>query len=694
MVLMSQLCVALGYITCEQQMLLDETILSEYDDPANLRLLGECEELPGSNRFHALFETGDIGDKYRRLFFRNSLLNPVNPAKDAVLCALDRFLGEDADATSAALLRRVRYNIDALATVHVPLEVPANLSRNVLWSCLRRAWGNPLYWFSIAELQFIMSVRGTAGIIYMLEEEVFQPVRVWQGLVQPDSLPEDRRRIVFEPFHSHGGCTRGHFSRLLSEETWLALGVALGHSDCGGESVSRASSDDDADSCGTDTDDDAESVASSRGQAEQPAEISAPPEECVGEERPAEAVDEHRWEVEGPVSPEEKEDGSSSDESVRERMQVPDVASMVLDDDEFMCQPCLHQEQSADAQSEVLSDVLSDISDDDDMFNVSVDPHKTYVTDEDVKLERIDILAGLLRSHPLLPADPRNPTEPYLDVASGVRLPLLHCAFHGCTWTEDLTSKHEDPLLNHWGLEWRLFTHLMAAHSEAFQAEIEACGIVYPERLSRLPGECDRPPGLRMEDTQAYLFLQVISNYTQAVCVREREGVPKIGVCIDRRTLRPLNSMLHDAKALICFGCAQVFSHVPLWRKMYSPGQHGQHQSKNGSDYWNEHASANSSQNSIEMFTVGESLRRFFMRNEKQFRLHFDLRHFKERYASSRTQSENPFINSSVLNEDSYEWVQHVSFTGVDESVPLLCCPEDVQKCKHCARSQGRLSYV
>ena len=61
MVLMSQLCVALGYITSEQQILLDETILSQYDDPANWRLFGECEELPDSNRFHALFAPGDIG---------------------------------------------------------------------------------------------------------------------------------------------------------------------------------------------------------------------------------------------------------------------------------------------------------------------------------------------------------------------------------------------------------------------------------------------------------------------------------------------------------------------------------------------------------------------------------------------------------------------------------------------------------
>ena len=170
--------------------------------------------------------------------------------------------------------------------------------------------------------------------------------------------------------------------------------------------------------------------------------------------------------------------------------------TFVSDEEDFHCKPCHGdstfirgnaclkkkvageagaQQQNSDAEE--LSDVQSDVSSDDDMFNVSVDPRKDFVTDEDVKLQRVDELAALLRRHPLLPSDPRNPTEPYMDVQSGVRLPLLHCAFRGCIWTCDLKARRGDPLLHHWGQEWVLFKHLLQAHVEAFEAELTLCGI-------------------------------------------------------------------------------------------------------------------------------------------------------------------------------------------------------------------------
>ena len=64
---------------------------------------------------------------------------------------------------------------------------------------------------------------------------------------------------------------------------------------------------------------------------------------------------------------------------------------------------------------------------------------------------RIDDLKLQLRSHPLVPLDPRNPSEPLLDMASGVRLLDVHCAFQGCPWCEDMDfagSLKRGPL--HW----------------------------------------------------------------------------------------------------------------------------------------------------------------------------------------------------------------------------------------------------
>ena len=79
------------------------------------------------------------------------------------------------------------------------------------------------------------------------------------------------------------------------------------------------------------------------------------------------------------------------------------------------------------------------------------------------------------------------------------------------------------------------------------------------------------------------------------------------------------------------------------------------------------------------------------MRDERNFRLHFDLGLFKERYASDLQPDGNPFRNSRLLDEDDEEWVQRVHFDGEAQPVFVLCCPEDVQKCRECKRRGGRL---
>ena len=72
-------------------------------------------------------------------------------------------------------------------------------------------------------------------------------------------------------------------------------------------------------------------------------------------------------------------------------------------------------------------------------------------------------------------------------------------------------------------------------------------------------------------------FLQVHSVYMAAVCKRERESMPVVGMAKDRQVLRGLNAILPHVKAMMCFGCAQIRSHVPLWQRMYEPGQIGEH---------------------------------------------------------------------------------------------------------------------
>ena len=274
---------------------------------------------------------------------------------------------------------------------------------------------------------------------------------------------------------------------------------------------------------------------------------------------------------------------------------------------------------------------------------------------------------------------------------------MLHCAFAGCSWTYDATGP-EDSIYCHWGQEWKLFGHLLSDHENAFDEEFELCKIADRFRRSNLPAACPRRKKASGEKWQDDLFLHVITNYMKAVCIRLEQGMPDVGPSVDRRVLRGLNTIMPNVKSMICFCCAQIHGHVPLWSRMYKPGQHGDHtrltpegEPDSASPFWSEHAHSGDSQNGIEMRQVRYTLRRFYMRNERNFRLHFDLGLFKERYASDLQPDGNPFRNSRLLDQDDEEWVQRVHLDVEAEPVFVLCCPEDVQKRRECKRRGGRL---
>jgi hypothetical protein len=116
--------------------------------------------------------------------------------------------------------------------------------------------------------------------------------------------------------------------------------------------------------------------------------------------------------------------------------------------------PCAKPVVSVDADNDLEWESLSEAEDDADFHDVCVDPEKDFTTREDTILDRIDELAARLRDKPLLPCDPRDKNEAYMNLQSGVRLPLLHCAFKGCTWSADLEN---NTTIRHWTLEWVLF---------------------------------------------------------------------------------------------------------------------------------------------------------------------------------------------------------------------------------------------
>ena len=89
------------------------------------------------------------------------------------------------------------------------------------------------------------------------------------------------------------------------------------------------------------------------------------------------------------------------------------------------------REQSAPVDSEA-EDEFSDVSSDSDIFHAEVFEDKSWTTEQDEREERIDYIASLLRSRPLLPPHPQNPFESWLDTDSGVAFHRAHCAFKGC----------------------------------------------------------------------------------------------------------------------------------------------------------------------------------------------------------------------------------------------------------------------
>ena len=83
--------------------------------------------------------------------------------------------------------------------------------------------------------------------------------------------------------------------------------------------------------------------------------------------------------------------------------------------------------------------------------------------------------------------------------------------------------------------------------------------------------------------------MEVHSVYMAAVCERERESMPVVGVAKDRQVLRGLNAVLPKVQSMMCFGCAQIRAHVPLWQRMHEPGQIGLHKDPEKAEHkWNE----------------------------------------------------------------------------------------------------------
>ena len=225
----------------------------------------------------------------------------------------------------------------------------------------------------------------------------------------------------------------------------------------------------------------------------------------------------------------------------------------------------------------VKDEEFSDISDNSDIFHVSVDAAKTWCTPEDVDQKLVLQVKEHLRKFPLLPPDPLDPTRSYTNVESCAKLPTLHCAFVGCSFAKDWHPKY------HWSLERALYSHLLGSHRK--------------QEMKDVFDKCSEPK----DD----LEMTALAYYTAAVCEREREHIPIIGPSIDRRTLTLVCRLAgsDNIQSLMCFCCAQIYTHVTSWERMSSQNK--------------------VSHSEIKMYAVSESLARLAHNDWSAFCLNF-----------------------------------------------------------------------
>ena len=132
-----------------------------------------------------------------------------------------------------------------------------------------------------------------------------------------------------------------------------------------------------------------------------------------------------------------------------------------------------------------------------------------------------ELLAALLRGRPTLPASRGDATKSFDDVPLAVRLPLFSCPFRECRFATDGRAE--------------FLTHLVSGcHAAAVEI---TCG----EFLGRVRA------------------LDFVHN---AISVRERKQIPRIGMATTRRALRALATTYNDEsiQALACFICGCIYT--------------------------------------------------------------------------------------------------------------------------------------
>ena len=155
--------------------------------------------------------------------------------------------------------------------------------------------------------------------------------------------------------------------------------------------------------------------------------------------------------------------------------------------------------------------------------------------------------------------------------------------------------------------------------------------------------------------------------YTYAIRTIERKGIPAHGLAVDRRTMNIVTSAYNDdrIRSLVCFCCGQIYT---SWV---------------GLDLV--HGNPSAVKSPICMLDGAYVIEELIGTHEVR-KLNFEEVVFRERYMQQGTS----LHGEAMLREDCWEWRRTLLYrNGI--SVPIICCPEDIQICSSTAHSDHEI---
>ena len=272
----------------------------------------------------------------------------------------------------------------------------------------------------------------------------------------------------------------------------------------------------------------------------------------------------------------------------------------------------------------------------------------------------------------------QNPTMPFWsnDVDDGMLWPDKHCAITGCDWEWFRPAEEPFSIRNsvHDGT-WQLSCHLDDKHTMIFE-------------------------GSRTHDSQRVgRFIPSIDIYEAAIAQNEREKVPFIGACVDRRCHRQfeqrfkVNKKGDSLSAAICFVCARIKVCDPSHARCNKCCRVGPRQNT-GDDDSGDEAGDDATASTVcrcqhgdlrwvlaTKGSINTNSRRVLGLTADKAEKRLGSNTFRERYLFGDLKNRTDVISDLQKAEREKglkDWLTTVQFSD-DNEVELLCCPEDVK---------------